>query len=219
MYNPNELVGKEVVDANGNAIGTIDKTWNSWNQEYPGYFFGIKTYQNTRDTWFRGTSKLIPIYSDYIRQTDDRVTLNKSMDELCRFWNKAVPCGTTTCPTDELFEKPVYDKNNSRVGTFWGWVESNGTYQLYGVWLDPYLCDVWRFPYNTLLPIPPNFVYHVKDTITLDKTLDELKGYWEQNHYFNWPQTNQQGWNQPSWQGQGHQGWNWNQNQQHQHQY
>ena len=35
IENPTELVGKEVVDTNGNTIGWIDKTWNSWNQEYP----------------------------------------------------------------------------------------------------------------------------------------------------------------------------------------
>lgn len=35
---PNELIGKEVHDLNGNTIGTIDKWWNSWNMEYPGYF-------------------------------------------------------------------------------------------------------------------------------------------------------------------------------------
>jgi len=32
VNNPQELVGKEVVDANGNTIGTMDKCWNSWNQ-------------------------------------------------------------------------------------------------------------------------------------------------------------------------------------------
>ena len=37
------IVGKEVFDVNGNTIGWIDKTWNSWYEEYPGYFFGIKT--------------------------------------------------------------------------------------------------------------------------------------------------------------------------------
>ena len=192
VNNPHELVGKEVVDVNGNTVGTIDKTWNSWNQDYPGYFFGIKTYDNTRDTWFRGTCKLIPIYSDYIKHTDDRVYLNKTTEELGRFWNKAVHFGTTTCPTDELVEKPVYDRNHSKVGTFYTWTESDGTYKNYGVLLDPYLCDTWKMPYNTLWPIPPNFLATVTDTILLDKTLDELKGFWDQQNTTQYNQNTQQ---------------------------
>jgi len=188
VNNPRELVGKEVVDTNGNTMGTIDKTWNSWNSDYPGYFFGVKTNDSTRDVWFRGTTKLIPIYSDYIKQTDDRVYLNKTMEELGRFWNKAIHCGTTTYPTDELVEKPVYDKFYSRVGTFYAWTECDGTYKNYGVLLDPYLCESWKMPFNTLWPIPANYVNCVKDTITLDKSLDELKGFWDQQHFQNFQQ-------------------------------
>jgi hypothetical protein len=184
VNNPQELVGKEVVDANGNTIGTMDKWWNSWNQEYPGYFFGIRTNDNTRDAWFRGTYKLIPIYSDYVRQTDERVYLNKTMDELSRFWNKTILCGTSTCPTDELVEKPVYDKYHSRVGTFYAWTESDGMFKNYGCFVDPYLCDTWKMPFNTLMPMPTNFIHEVKDIITLDKTLDELKEYWHKHHQF-----------------------------------
>ncbi len=89
IENPQGLVGEEVCDTHGDVIGTIDKIWKSWNDEYPGYFFGLKIYENTRDTYFRGTNKLVPIYSDYIREvTDERVTLNKTKDELGRLWNK-----------------------------------------------------------------------------------------------------------------------------------
>jgi hypothetical protein len=183
VNNPKELVGKEVIDCNGNTVGTIDKTWDSWNPEYPGYFFGIRPYENTRNTFFRGTNKLIPIYSDYIKQWDDRVTLNKTMDDLCRYWNKTVPCGMTTCTADELIEKPVYDRNHSRVGTFYAWTETDGTYKHYGVWLDPYLCQTWNFPFNALFPIPTNYFHYVKDTVVLDKTIDELKGYWDQHQF------------------------------------
>jgi hypothetical protein len=182
--NANELVGKEVVDTYGNTIGSIDKMWNSWNNEYPGYFFGIKPNEDTRYKFFRGTNKLIPIYSDYIKKWDDRVTLNKTMDDLCHYWNKTVQCGTTTCPTDELVEKPVYDKYHSRVGTFYTWVEIDGTYKNYGLWLDPYLCQIWNFPYNTLLPIPPNYFHYIKDTVLLDKTLNELRDYWKNDYHF-----------------------------------
>ena len=184
INNPHELVGKEVVDTNGNTIGTIDKTWNSWNHEYPGHFFGIKTNDNTRDTWFRGTTKLIPIYSDYIREYTDRVTLNKTTEELGRFWNKPVHCGTTTCPSDELVEKSVYDKYHSRVGTFYCWTESDGTFKDYGVFVDPYLCDTWKMPFNTLMPMPTDYISHVEDTVTLDKSLDELREYWKQYQKF-----------------------------------
>ena len=184
VNNPQGLVGKEVVDANGNTIGTMDKWWNSWNQEYPGYFFGIRANDNTRDTWFRGTYKLIPICSDYVKQTDERVFLNKTMDELSRFWNKTIPCGTSTCPTDELVEKPVYDKHHSRVGTFYAWTESDGTFKNYGCFVDPYLCNIWKMPFNTLMPMPANFIHEVKDIITLDKTLAELKEYWHKHNQF-----------------------------------
>lgn len=183
INNACNLVGKEVVDINGNTIGTIDKTWNSWNDEYPGYFFGIKPHANAREIYFRGTNKLIPIYSDYIKHWDERVTLNKTMDDLCRYWNKTVPCGITTCTADELVEKPVYDKYYSRVGTFYTWVETEGTHKKYGLWLDPYLCQSWNFPYNRLFPVPTNYFHYIKDTVVLDKTLTELKDYWEKNYY------------------------------------
>jgi len=184
VNNPQELVGKEVFDTNGNTIGYVDKTWNSWNQEYPGYFFGIRPNENTRDTWFRGTTKLIPIYSDYIREITDRVTLNKTTDELGRFWNKTIYCGQKTWPTDELIDMPIYDKNYSRIGTFCTWVESDGTYKNYGVLVDPYICETYNFPYNKIMPLPTNYIYDVKDAICLDKTFDELKEYWKQHHTF-----------------------------------
>jgi sporulation protein YlmC with PRC-barrel domain len=168
----------------GNTIGTIDKWWNSWNQEYPGYFFGIRPNENSRHMWFRGTNKLIPIYSDYIREVGERIILNKTTEELGRFWNKTIPCGHTTWPTDELVEKPVYDRNHSRVGTFCAWVETDGTFKNYGMFVDPFLCDIWNIQYNTVMPMPTNYITNVKDTINLDKTLDELKEYWKQHHKF-----------------------------------
>jgi len=180
VNNPHEIVGKEVVDPNGKTIGTIDKMWNSWNLEYPGHFFGIRPNENTRDTLFRGTNKLIPIYSDYIREITEHVTLSKTAEELSRFWNKPVQCGHKTCPTDELIDMPIYDKDYSRVGTFYSWVESDGTYKNFGALVDPFICDTDKVPCNTLMPIPTNYIADVKDTITLDKTLDELKEYWKQ---------------------------------------
>jgi sporulation protein YlmC with PRC-barrel domain len=183
VNNPHELIGKEICDAKGNTIGTIDKCWNSWNQEYPGYFFGIKTYDNIRDTWFRGTTKLIPIYSDYIREVGERITLSKTTEELGRFWNKTVHFGPKTWPMDDLVEKPVFDRNYSRVGTFYAWTESDGTFKNYGCFVDPYLCDIWKMPFNTMMPMPTEYITDVKDTVTLNKTLDELRAYWKQ--YFN----------------------------------
>jgi len=179
INNANELVGKDVFDTNGSTIGTIDKTWNSWNPEYPGYFFGIKPNENTKSTNFRGTNKLIPIYSDYIREITEHITLNKTIEELGRFLNKPVPCGSTTCRTDEMVEKPVYDRDHSRVGTVYTYVENNGICNSYGILIDPYLCDSWHIPYNVLMPIPINYVNSVQDTINLNKTLNELRDYWQ----------------------------------------
>jgi sporulation protein YlmC with PRC-barrel domain len=184
VTNPKELVGKEVYDTTGNTIGKIDKTWNSWNQDYPGYFFGIRPNESTRYTWFRGTTKLIPIYSDYIRECGENVTLNKTIEDLSRFWNKTVHFGQTSWPTDELVEKPVYDRNFSRVGTFYSWVESDGTYKNYGVFLDPYLCETWNWPYNTLMPLCTDYICDVKDAVWLNKSLDEMKTFWQQNYQF-----------------------------------
>ena len=180
IQNPKELVGKQVFDTNGTAIGTIDKTWQSWNHEYPGWFFGIRPNENTRCTYFRGTNKYIPIYSDYIREWTDNVYLTKTVDDLARFWNKTVMCGTTSWPTDYLVEKPVYDKNHCRVGTFCGWVEGDGTFRHYGLFVDPYLCETWNFPFNKVMPIPTDYITNVTDTICLNKTMDEIKTYWQQ---------------------------------------
>ena len=180
ISNPREMIGRQVVDTNGVTIGVIDKVWKSWNEEYPGWFFGVRPNEATRDTWFRGTTKLIPIYSDYIQETTGNVTLNRTAEQLSHFWNKAVPCGNTTHPIDQLIDMPVYDRNHSRVGTFYGWVESDGTYKQYGCFVDPYLCDTWNIPHNTVMPIQPAMVHQVFDTITLDKTLDELRDYWRQ---------------------------------------
>ena len=190
IFNPHELVGKVVVDTQGNTIGQIDKTWKSWNDDHPGFFFGIRPQQNTRDQWFRGTTKLVPIYSDYIQQVTDQVTLNKSMDQLAYFWNKVIPCGTKTCPTEDLIERPVYDRNHSRVGTFYAWVESEGAFRSYGCFLDPYLCESWNTSYNTMMPMPTEYIQDVSDTVTLTKTLDELHDFWQQ--YFNQHQQQQQ---------------------------
>ena len=178
---PNELIGKQVCDAKGNTIGWVDKTWNSWNQESPGYFFGVKTNEDVRAGYFSGTTKLIPIYSSYITDVGEKITLNKTLDELNSYWHKTVPCGTSTCQTYDLFEKPVYDREYSRVGTFCTWYETEGKTKHYGVFVDPYLCKNWNIPSDTVMPVPYDFITKVKDTVTLNKSLDELKTYWQQH--------------------------------------
>ena len=180
IWNSHELIGKEVFDANGKAVGWVDKTWNSWNDDYPGYFFGIKTNEYVRNTYFRGGNKLIPIYNDYIRNVDNTITLTKTMDDLCKYWNKTIPCGPTTYPVEELIEMPVYDKYHSRVGTFTCWVESNGQINSLGVLVDPYICETWNLPHKTTFPIDPYHITNVKTTITLDQALNDLKDYWYQ---------------------------------------
>jgi sporulation protein YlmC with PRC-barrel domain len=184
IWNSNELIGKEVFDATGNAIGWVDKTWNSWNEDYPGYFFGIKMNDFARNTYFRGANKLFPVYNDYIRTVGTTVTLTKTMDDLTRYWNKTVPCGPTTCPVEELIEMTVYDKFHSRVGTFTTWVESNGQINNLGILLDPYICETWHLPYNTTFPIEPTHITAAKNTITLDQALHELKEYWQKTRKY-----------------------------------
>ncbi len=178
ISNPRDLVGKDVVDANGKTIGTIDKAWNSWNRINPGYFFGVRPNEFTRFEYFRGTNKLVPIYSQYIRQVGSNVMLYKTVEELGWYWKKAFNFGNYAYPTDDLIEKPMYDRNSSRIGTFYGWFESDGTFKNYGCFLDPYLTYTWNMPNNTLMPIPVNSIYKVTDTIILDKTLNELREYW-----------------------------------------
>ena len=133
-----------------------------------------------RNTYFRGGNKLIPIYSEHIRNTTNTVTLNKTVDDLTRYWNKTIPCGPTYCPMDELVEMPVFDRYNSRIGTFCTFVETSGNINNFGILLDPYICETWHLPHNTTFPVETNNITMVKDTITLDKALNELKEYWQQ---------------------------------------
>jgi len=183
IWNPNDLIGKEVFDTNHQPIGWVDKTWKSWNEEYPGYFFGIKLNDQTRNQYFRGANKLLPVYNEYIRDVTNQVTLNKTLDYFYHYWNMTIPCGPTTFPLEELVEKPVYDKFHSRVGTFCSWVETNGTVHDLGLLLDPYICETWHFPYNTTMPIETNHITFVKDTVNLNVALHDLKEYWQNRQY------------------------------------
>ncbi len=184
IWNSHELIGKEVFDAKGRPIGWVDKTWNSWNQDYPGYFFGIKMNDQTRNTYFRGVNKLFPVYNDLIQTVGNTVTLTKTMDELCMYWTKTIPCGQTNCPVEELIEMPVFDKHHSRIGTFTTYVETNGQINNFGVLLDPYICETWQLPYNTTFPVEPWHITTTKKTITLDQALQELKEYWQKTRKF-----------------------------------
>ena len=184
IWNSHELIGKEVFDAKGKPIGWVDKTWNSWNQDYPGYFFGIKMNDQTKKKYFRGVNKLFPVYNDLIQTVDNTVTLTKTMDELCKYWTKTIPCGQTTCPVEELIEMPVFDKYHSRIGTFTTYVETNGQINNLGVLLDPYICETWQLPYNTTFPVEPWHITTTKNTITLDQALQELKEYWQKTRKF-----------------------------------
>ncbi len=178
---PYELLHKEVYDKNGYAIGLIDKIWDSWNIDYPGFFFGIRTNQVIRKRCFRGTFKLVPILERHIDNLSGHVTLCKTIDELYRFWNKTINCGLKTCTTGDLLDKPVYDKNYSRVGIFFTSVESDGPSNHCGICVDPYLCDIWKTPPNRLMPIPTNYITDVQDVIIINKTIYELKKYWTEH--------------------------------------
>jgi hypothetical protein len=178
ISNPRELVGKQVFDCDGTLIGTIDKAWPSWDDSHLGWFFGIRLYENARDTWFRGTTKLVPIYNEYFKEIAANITLDKTLKQLAHLWNKAIPYDITTWPMNDLMERSIYDKNHSRIGICFGWEEKNGTYTHYGCFLDPFLYHQLNLPYNILLPLPPNYIHYVKDTITLNKTWNDLKKFW-----------------------------------------
>ena len=90
IWNSHELIGKEVLDANGKPIGWVDKTWNSWNMDDTGYFFGIKMNDYARNNYFRGVNKLFPVYNDFIQTVGNTVTLTKTMDDLCKYWTKTI---------------------------------------------------------------------------------------------------------------------------------
>ncbi|RLF40228.1 MAG: hypothetical protein DRN12_05855 [Thermoplasmata archaeon] len=180
ISNPKDMIGKLVTDFNGVTIGVVDKIWKSWNEEYPGWFLGVRLNEEVRNTWFRGTTKLIPIYNDYIQDIAEHIMLNKTAEQLSRYLNKTVSCSDAAHPIDHLMDMPIYDRNHSRVGTFYGWVESDGIYKHYGCFVDPYLCDIWDIPYNIVMPLQPSMVHQVFDTITLNRTLEELREYWRQ---------------------------------------
>lgn len=179
---PDELIGKEVYDYQGTAIGVFDKYWGSWKQKDNGYLFGIRPYENVRDAWFRGTNKLIPVYSTYIKEVTDTVTLKKAMNDLSHQWRQAISFGKITWPTDDLMEKGVYDKYGSRVGVFFSWYEDQKNTAYYGCFIDPYLAEQWKYTYNTVLPLKKDYFYSVTDSITLNISVDELKQYWDGYH-------------------------------------
>ena len=181
---PLELFNKEVYDKNGAAIGFIDKIWKSWNQDNPGYFLGIRTNDNAKNRYFRGSNKLVPIHGEYIDYIREHIRLNITLDYLYHFWNKTFRCGNALCSTNDLIEKTVYDKKQSRIGVFFTTLENPGPSSHFGIYIDPYLCESWNSLNNTLMPIPSNFITRIEDTITVDKTVEELKNYWKEHFYF-----------------------------------
>jgi sporulation protein YlmC with PRC-barrel domain len=176
---PDELIGKEVYDYQGNAIGVFDRYWGSWKSKDNEYFFGIRPYESIRDAWFRGTNKLIPISSSYIKDVSDTVTLKKAMTELSHEWRRTITVGAITWPSDDLMEKGIYDKNGSRVGVFFSWSYDQKSTTSYGCFIDPYLAEQWKYDYNTILPLKKDYFYYVTDSITLNASVIELKKYWD----------------------------------------
>ncbi len=175
---PEELIGKEVYDDQGSALGILDKYWKSWDRQQIEWFFGIRPYDNVRDAWFRGTTKLFPIHSSYIKDIGEVVTLKKGMDDLSHEWKKVVSFEHTSWPTDDLMERGIYDRCGSRVGVFFAWTEHNNNHS-YGCFIDPYLSEKWHYALNVILPIKTEYFYDVTDSITLNTTIDELKKFWD----------------------------------------
>lgn len=180
ISNPRDIIGKEVFDDQGAAVGTLDKYWRSWNKQDIGWFFGIRPYENVRDKWLRGTTKLFPINSSYIAKIGDTITLKKGMQDLSQEWKQMVCFKQTSWPTDYLMEMGVYDKCGSRVGNFLTWVKFNGKYE-YGCLIDPYLSEKWHYDYKLILPLKVEFLNYIRDSIRLTASLDDLKNYWD-NH-------------------------------------
>ncbi len=178
IVKPDELIGKEVYDDQGTAVGVLDKYWTSWNQQEIGWFFGIRSYENVRDAWFRGTMKLFPIHSGYIKKIGETVTLKRRMDELSQEWKRVISFKQTSWPTDYLMERGIYDKEGSRVGIFFAWAKYNNTYQ-YGCFIDPYLLEKWHYAFNIILPLKVDYFYHIANSITLNTTIEDLKKVWD----------------------------------------
>lgn len=176
---PFNLVGKEIYDGKGTIIGRVDKYWSSWNKKNPGFFLGIRPYENVRDTWFRGTEKLIPITSSYIQKVDGVIYLDTIIDELSKYWKGVVTIKGYSWPLDWLMEQGIYDKKGSRIGTLFGWVKNKKTYQYYGCLIDPYLSEKEKYGAQSVLPIKPDFIDHFSDSVRLNVSLDELKQYWK----------------------------------------
>ena len=176
---PCELVGKEIYDNQGTLMGRVDKCWSSWNDRKPGWFFGIRTYENVRDTYFRGTEKLIPIESSYIKEVKDVIYLDTVVDELSQYWKDVVNINGYSWPIDWLMEQGIYDKKGSRIGSFFGWVKTKKNYQYYGCLIDPYLSEKENYGKQQLLPIKPAYLAYCSDSVRLNVTLDELKQYWK----------------------------------------
>lgn len=175
---PNELIGKQVYDDQGSAVGILDKYWNSWKKQH-GYVFGIRPFENIRDTWFRGTTKLIPFSTEDIKDTIGSITLKKTLNDLSIEWRKAISIGHISYAQDNLMEKGIYDSQGSRVGSFYAWSEKDNTNNYYGCFIDSYLSETWQYPYGTILPLRLEYLNYATDTITLHKTLEELKTYWD----------------------------------------
>lgn len=68
------------------------------------------------------------------------------------------------------------------MNVFFAWVENDGALKDGGCMIDPFLTESLNLSDNTMMPMPTTYIFAVKDTIVLDKTLDELKQYWKQSY-------------------------------------
>lgn len=175
---PEEIKGKTVYDKNNNKVGNIDETWHGW-KNFTG-FFTVTPDSATRENYFPESTKPLPIHNQHISNITENVTLNKTIDELSRFWNSEIRCGSTTCKPWDVMDKPVYDRNDTKLGTLDICVEESGKCSTFGLRPDPSITTDLDLgmPTMGLLPLEPSHVSNVTDTITLNKTRDELINYW-----------------------------------------
>ncbi len=173
-----DLIGREVYDPTGVLIGVVDKIWKIKDGSE---CIGVRGYENIRDTWFRGTTKLIPITLDKIKDAGDSIIVKDRLEELSKKWRRVAPCGETNWPIDDLIERVICDKDNRRIGILLGWLEDKNGLKQYSCLLDPFICEEFDLPFDTLHPIPIKSLQLIRDTIKLNETLDNLINTWRKD--------------------------------------
>jgi len=181
IRNPEEIKGKIVYDRNNNKLGTVEEAWHGW-KNFTG-FFTVRPDSTVRGDYFHGSDKPLPLHNNHISNITENITLNKTIEELSRFWNLEIRCGPRTCRPWDVMDKPVCDRNGTKLGVLCTCVEEAGRCSAFGMRPDPSITTELGISTTALLPVEPSYVSNVTDTITLNKTRDELIDYWRNTIY------------------------------------